>query len=317
MSEYLKVKISRMYYLSDISKTEIGQHLGISRFRVSRLLEQARDEGIVQVQINEPVATYTEIEGQLEKRFNLRLAVVVDSGDPSDQGIMRAIGVAAADYLKNLLGDGDVFGITWGATVNEVVKALPPKVDHTLQVVQITGGLNQSAIDVNPIDLVRRVADIYNSRGYVVYAPAMVGSPATRDAMMQDSSFQETIKMFDRVTVALSGIGAFSHNVVSNLMKAGYIQNEDLIRLRERKAVGDIFGHFFNIDGEVCDPELEQRTLGIGLEQMKKVRYSIGVAGGAQKSLAILGALRGHLINTLITSLATANDILEKDSIFS
>ena len=317
MSEYLKSKISRMYYLSDISKTEIGHHLGISRFRVSRLLEQAREEGIVQIQINEPIATNTEIEEKLEKRFDLRLAIVVNPSDSTDEGIRRAVGLAAADYLKNLLRDGDVFGITWGVTVDEVIRSLPTKIDHRLQVVQITGGLNQTAIDINPIDLVHRVADIYGSTPYVLFAPAIVGNPATRDAMMQDSSFQDTINMFAQVNIALSGIGAFSSSGDSLLLKAGYIQNEDLENLQACRAVGDVFGHYFNIEGEACNSELEERTFGMGLEQLKKVRYTVGVAGGVQKSLAILGALRGGLINTLVTNLATANDILEKDLIIA
>jgi deoxyribonucleoside regulator len=315
MSDYLKSKISRMYYLSDISKTEIGHHLGISRFRVSRLLEQAREEGIVQIQINEPIATNTEIEEKLEKRFNLHLAIVVNSGDSTDRGIRRAVGLATADYLKNLLRDGDVFGITWGATVDEVIRSLPSKIDRRIQVVQITGGLNQTAIDINPLDIVHRVAEIYGATPYVLFAPAIVGNPTTRDAMVQDSSFQATIEMFSRVNIAISGIGAFSSSSDSYLQKAGYVTDEDINNLLSCGAVGDVFGHYFNIEGYPCSSELEERTIGMNLNDLQKVRYTIGVAGGIHKTLAILGTLRGSLINTLVTDLATANDILEKDLI--
>jgi len=317
MSEYLKSKISRMYYLSDISKTEIGHHLGISRFRVSRLLEQAREEGIVQIQINEPIGTNTEIEERLEKRFNLHLAIVVNPNDSTGEGIRRAVGIAGADYLKNLLRDGDVFGITWGATVAEVIKSLPTKIDHRIQVVQITGGLTQTAIDINPIDLVHRVADIYGATPYVLFAPAIVGNPATRDVMMQDSSFHDTLQMFSRVNIAISGIGAFSSSSDSYLQKAGYVNDDDITSLQGCRAVGDVFGHYFNIEGVSCSIDLEGRTFGMSLEDLRKVRYTIGVAGGAHKSLAILGALRGGLVNTLVTDISTAIDILEKDQIIT
>jgi DNA-binding transcriptional regulator LsrR (DeoR family) len=242
MSDYLKSKVSRMYYLSDISKTEIGQHLGISRFRVSRLLEQAREEGIVQIQINEPTDTNTEIEDQLEKRFNLPLAIVVNPSDPTYPGTMRAIGAAAADYLKNLVSDGDVIGITWGATVDEVVNYMPSKMDRRVQVVQITGGLNQSYINLNPTDLVRRVADIFSTKANLLFAPAIVGNPDTRACMMEDSSFKETISLFDRVTIAISGIGALSSSVDPLYLTAGYLQKGDLMNLRESKAVGAVNG---------------------------------------------------------------------------
>jgi len=313
MAEDLKGKISRMYYLSDISKTEIGKRLGISRFRVSRLLEQARQEGTVRIQILEPPTTFAEIEEQLEKRFNLLHAIVVNPGDQSEQMINAAIGKAAAERLVNLLGDGDILGITWGATVNEVVKALPPKVDTRLQVVQITGGANQMAININAMDLVSRVAAIFNARSYVLYAPAMVSQPAIREALLEDSGIHETVAMFDKISVALSGIGALSTRAISNLLRTGFISDEDLKTLKEKKAVGDIFAHFFNIQGRICDTELEERIIGMGIDQLKNVRYSIGVAGGTQKSLAILGALKGKLINILVTDYATACDLLEKD----
>ena len=132
---------------------------------------------------------------------------------------------------------------------------------------------------------------------------------------MQDSSFQATIKMFSRVNVAISGIGAFSSSSDSYLQKAGYVSDEDIKNLLGCGAVGDIFGHYFNIEGKTCNSDLEERTIGMNLEDLREVRYTIGVAGGIQKTLAILGALRGGLINTLVTDLATANDILEKDLI--
>lgn len=135
--------------------------------------------------------------------------------------------------------------------------------------------------------------------------------------MMQDSSFQETIKMFAKVTIAISGIGAFSSSSDSYLQKAGYVTDEDINNLLGCGAVGDVFGHYFNIEGKTCSSDLEERTIGMNLDDLKKVRYTIGVAGGIQKTLAILGALRGGLINTLITNLATANDILEKDLIIA
>ncbi len=306
-----------MYYLSDISKMEIAERLGISRFRVSRLIDQAKQEGIVRIQVIEPINTSTEIEEQLEKRFHLRHAIVVQPTDQSDQSIMRAIGRAASERLVGLLKDGDVLGITWGATVNEVVKALPPKVDVRLQVVQITGGMNQIAIDVNAMDLVRRVADVYQAESYVLHAPAMIRNPAARQAMINDNGIHQTIEMFDKVNVALSGIGAFTNRSISNLMKSGYINNDELKQLRQEKVVGDVFAHFFDIGGKICDTSLEEQVIGMSAAQLKKLDYSIGVAGGTQKSLAILGALRGELINTLITDHDTACDILEKDLILS
>ena len=141
LDEDLIVKVSRMYYVSDISKKDIGDRLGISRFRVSRLLDQARQSGIVRIEIFEPISTYTEIEAQLEEKFGLQYAVVVQPPSQEEKDVMHAIGRVGAEHLVSLLGEGDVVGITWGATVNEVIKALPARVEVRIQVVQITGGL--------------------------------------------------------------------------------------------------------------------------------------------------------------------------------
>ncbi len=309
----LKVKISRMYYYKGMTKQEIARRLRISRFRVSRLLSQARAEGIVQIKIVEPTIMSVKVEEQLEERFGLQRAIVVKTGNQSEEVIKEAIGRAAAECLVDILKDGDVLGIAWGTTVNEVVKALPSKLDVDIKVVQVTGGLNQMAINVNAIDLTRRVAEICDAEYYLLHAPAMVSNVAARQALLSDSGIKRTFDMFDKVNVALVGIGVLSPEPISTYYKAGYIEDSDLELLRRNKVVGDIFAHFFDIEGRIRDGELGERIIGISAAQLKNVQYSIGVAGGLHKSPAILGALRGKLINFLITDHATAEDLLARD----
>jgi len=317
VNDSLKAKISRMYYYQGMTKQEIAQRLRMSRFRVSRLLDQAREEGIVQIKIVEPASTSVEIEERLEERFGLRRAIVVKTGSQSEQGIKEAIGRAAAECLVDVLKDGDVLGIAWGTTVNEVVKALPPRLEVDIKVVQITGGLNQVAIDINAIDLTRRVAEICNAEYYLLHAPAMVSSIAARQALLADSGIKKTLDMCNQVNVTLTGIGVLFPELISThstYYKAGYIKDDDLEVLKRNRVVGDIFAHFFDIEGRICDNELEERIIGISTAQLKNVQCSIGVAGGLHKSPAILGALRGKLINFLITDYATAKDILARDA---
>jgi DNA-binding transcriptional regulator LsrR (DeoR family) len=315
VDEHTKAKVCRMYYLSGLTKTEIASRLGISRFRVTRLLDRARRQGMVRIQIVEPLDTFLELEEELEQRFGLLQAIVVKPSSQSYPSILEAIGRATAERMGDFLRDGDVLGITWGETVNEVVKALPPRLDVDVEVVQIVGGLNQMAVDVNAQDLVRRFAATCQAGSYVLHAPAMVSSPAAREALMEDSGIQLTCGKFDQVTVALSGIGTLASKDISNYVKAGYVGDGDLARLRERQAVGDIFAHFFDLRGRICDADLEERILGMSVAQLRSIRASIGVAGGAHKTLAVLGALRGRLINVLVTDNATAREVLEKEAI--
>jgi deoxyribonucleoside regulator len=312
-SESLKVKIGRMYYHHGLTKQEIARRLRISRFRVSDLLNQAREEGIVRIQIVEPATMSPEVEEQLEERFGLGRAVVVKTASQEEAGAKEAIGRAAAELLLDLLKDGDVLGIAWGTTVNEVVKALPARLDVDIKVVQITGGLNQIAIDINAIDLTRRVAEICGADYYLLHAPAMLSTAAARQALLADEGIKRTFGMFDKINVALAGIGV-SPDPVSTYYKTGYIKDDDAENLRRKGAVGDIFAHFFDIEGAVCNGELGERIIGLSTAQLQNIRYSIGVAGGLHKSRAILGALRGKLVNFLVTDYATAEDILTRDS---
>jgi DNA-binding transcriptional regulator LsrR (DeoR family) len=317
MNDLLKIRISRMYFYRGMTRQEIARRLRISRFRVSRLLDQALDEGIVRIEIVEPTSIAPEIEEQLEERFDLQRAIVVKPSGQSEGQIKRAIGQAAAEWLVDTLTDGDVLGIAWGTTVNEVVRALPSKLDVATKVVQVTGGMNQMAININAIDLTRRVAEICGAEACLLHAPAMVSSAAARKALLSESGIQTTLAMFDRVNIAVSGIGALSPEILSTsstYYKAGYIKDEDLEILKRNQVVGDIFAHFFDIEGRICDAELEQRIVGMSVEQLRRVRHSIGVAGGLHKSAAILGTLRGNLITVLITDDKTAQDLLARDS---
>jgi len=313
MTENLTTKVCRMHYLMNMSKKEIAGKVGISRFRVSRIIQQAREDGIVTIHIRESHPTSSKIEEQLEQRFSLKYAVVVEPPEYSYDMIMRSIGTSAAEQLLNLLDNGDIFGMTWGATVNEVVKSLPQKVERKIEVVQITGGLEQVAIDVNAMDIVRRIAQIFDAPSHVLFAPAFVNTKAAHDALMANPGVRKTVEMFDQVNVAISGIGAFSVQLTSNLLMSGNLSKQDVEELREQHAVGDVFGHFYDKDGNICDTSLEERFMGIDIAQLRNVKYSIGVAGSKHKSRAILGALRGGLINILVTDNLTACEILKED----
>ena len=316
-NDLLKVRISRMYFYRGMTRQEIARRLRISRFRVARLLDQALEEGIVRIEIIEPSTIAPELEEQLEERFDLQRAIVVRPSGHSEGEIKRTIGQAAAQYLVDTLADGDVLGIAWGTTVNEVVRALPSRLEVAIKVVQITGGMNQTAISINAIDLTRRVAEVCDAEAYLLHAPAMVSSAAARRALLEESGIQTTLAMFDQVSIALSGIGALSPELLpthSTYYKAGYIKDADLEILKRNKVVGDVFAHFFDIEGGICDAGLEQRIMGMSTEQLRRVQHSVGVAGGPHKSAAILGALRGKLINVLITDDQTATSILTRDS---
>lgn len=310
--ELFKIKVSTLFYKHNLSKKEIGENLRISRFKVAKLLEDAVEEGIVKIDIKEPENTYIDLENDFEDKYKIHRAVVVPSSN--DYSLTRNnIGRAAANCLIDFIYDGDTVGIAWGTTIYEMINALPERVDKKdVSVVQITGGLDQVETKYNAIELSSRLANVYSSQCYHLYAPAIVDSAKTKDVLFSDSSIKRTLDLFNKVNVAVVGIGSVSPKPSTLLYKGGFLKDEDITSILGNNAVGDINTYFYDENGKSCKLELRDRAVGMDLEQLKRVRYVIGVAGGEFKTEAIYAALKGKIINILVTDYNTARQLLDK-----
>jgi DNA-binding transcriptional regulator LsrR (DeoR family) len=297
-----------MYYEWDMRQLEIAKQLGLSQATVSRLLNRSKEEGIIRISINLPNGVYTELEETLVKKFGLRDAIVVDSMDDNEKLIQRDLGAATAYYLESAIRPNEVIGISsWSATLLALVDTLPtlPR-KPGVKVVQILGGVGNPAVEAHATRLTSRMAQLVN--GDAVYLPisGVLATEAARDILMADEVAQQAIRLFDHVTIALVGIGAIEPSPL--LAQSGNIFSpKELELLRQEKAVGDILLRFFDQYGNLVKTGLEKRVISMSLEQLSKVSRAVGVAGGSRKYAAILGALRGHWINTLVTDHFIAN----------
>lgn len=306
-------RVARMYYEWEMRQTEIANQLGLSQTTVSRLLGRAEGEGIIRISINLPQGVYTEVEEALVKKFNLRDAIVVDSQDNDEKLIQRDLGASAAYYLETAVRPNEIIGISsWSATLLALVDAL-----HSLprkpgvKVVQILGGVGNPTAEKHAAYLTSRLAQLVN--GEAVYLPVsgVVASEAARDILVNDDFVQPALALFDQVSTALVGIGALNPSPL--LAQSGNIfGEEEMALLRGRNAVGDILMRFFDANGNLVETGLEKRVISMSLPQLAKVNRAIGVAGSARKYEAILGALRGHWINILITDQFTAKRLVKE-----
>jgi DNA-binding transcriptional regulator LsrR (DeoR family) len=309
----LIARVARLYYESDMKQSEIAKQLDLSQATVSRLISRSKEEGIIRISLNLPNGVYTEIEEALVKKFGLRDAIVVDSLDDNEKLIQRDLGAAAAYYLESAIRPNEIIAISsWSATLLALVDALPPIPKKPgVKVVQILGGVGNPAAETHATRLTSRMAQLVH--GDAVYLPVsgVVATEAARDVLLADTIVQEAVSLFDKVTTALAGIGAIDPSPM--LAKSGNIFSpQELNLLRENGAVGDILYRFFGQDGRQVQTGLEKRVISMSLEQLSKVGRAIGVAGGSRKYAAILGALRGHWINILVTDHFTAAK-LEKE----
>jgi len=304
----LLVKVSKMYYEEGLSQDDIILRLNLSRSKISRLLQQARDEGIVQITVNTPKHLFSELETRLEKLFGLYEAIVVEThvGD-SQENIIRELGVAAAGYLERSVGTTTTIGISWGSTLHGMVAALHSNRLPKTKVVQIIGGLGQPEAEVHATDLCHRLARSLGSQLTLLPAPGIVSTEQARDVLLADLFIQRAMSMFDHLDIAFVGIGT----PAPESLLGSILSSTELESLLQNGAVGDIALRFFDIQGQPVQSEIDQRVIGITFAQLKRTRRVVGISGGVEKFQSVLGALRGKLINVLITDSINAEKLLQ------
>lgn len=307
----LMTRVARLYYESDVKQPEIAARLRLSQPKVSRLLRQAQEEGIVRISVRAPTGTNPDLELALEERFGLQDAEVVDVGLDDQDHITRELGDAAAYHLEQTVRTGDVIGVSsWSATLLAMVDAMHPV--HALKdvrLVQILGGGGDPAAEGHATHLVRRLANLLSAEATFLPAPSSVSTPDARRVLMEEPFVQRATAMFDQLTVALVGIGGLEPSGL--LASSGNVFSpEELSTVRASGGVGDIGLRYLRGDGRPVETPLDARVIGIELEQLKRVPRAIGIAGGPSKVLAIRAALLGGWINCLITDRATAERLL-------
>jgi DNA-binding transcriptional regulator LsrR (DeoR family) len=313
----LLTKVSKLYYEQNLTQQQIAERLHLSRPKVSRLLQQAQDWGVVQITVLSPQGSHTDLEQQLESRFQLKEAVVIDVGSSATrEAVARELGAAAARYLQRTIADSDVIGLSWGTTLNAMVNALSPFDVRDVLIVQIIGGLGAPEAEVHATDICRRFARLLSARLTLIPAPGIVDSARTRDALMSDSHIQTAFHLFSRITMAFVGIGVPLPTSV--VMRDGAIMTPaQLDELLALGAVGDIGLRFFDAEGHPIRSALDDLVIGITLEQLRHIQCVVGVAGGQEKLQAVFGALVGGLINVLITDEALAQTLLAQPAMLS
>jgi DNA-binding transcriptional regulator LsrR (DeoR family) len=305
----LMLQAARLYYQDSLRQQDVAKELGVSRPTVSRLLAQARQEGIVQIAVLDPFATFEDLEGRLAEAFHLRQAVVVAGEGTSGDLLRRRLGLAAARYLHSALNNDDLVGIGWGRTLHAVVEELDAERKVEIRVSPLLGGLGQLSPSFQVNDLARRLAEAFGGDWQPLYAPAFISDPSTYQALSNVADIERVIQSWFSLDIVLVGIGHFALQRQSSMLFADYMDDDLLQELERRGAAGDLCGRFFDVQGQQCF--YERGVIGIALEQLKTLDHVVGVAGGAEKAAAILGALRGGYLNVLVTDTVTAKSMLE------
>lgn len=303
----LMLRAARLYYHGDLTQDAVGKRLGVSRFKVGRLLDRAIREQAVRIEIVHPAARLVALEDALVGRFGLDDAVVVDVPAPEDEQLARErVAAAAADLLARVAPSG-VIGVSWGRTMMELAARLQPGWTSADQIVQLNGAISRSAQPTRYQEVVERFGATTGAAIQLMPAPAIVGTPELRAALEADPSVAEPLKAARHAGSAVFGMGVMGAESVH--VASGYLDRRDLQRLAKAGAVGDVLGRFITIEGQVALPSLDERTVGLPLHELC-AKHTVGLAAGPGRGPVALGALRTACIRSFVTDEATAEWVL-------
>ena len=306
----LIAKVARMYHEGGVRQPQIATELNLSQARVSRLLRQASEIGVVRTVVTLPPGVYTDLEESLQEKFGLRDAVVVDA----DGGqVIPALGAATAQYLNATLTGGEVLGVSsWSATLLAAARVMPARTSSRLnRVIQLVGGHGDPSVQVQANRLTGDLAAVTGARPVLLPAPGLVSSPALRRALVRDPAIGEVMKSWKELDLALVGIGSLEPSPLLRQSGNALTQDEQEA-LRGAGAVGDVCLRFFDADGAALKTSLDQRVVSISATDLRQVPRRVGVAGGSGKCRAIRAALRGGWVNVIVTDLDTARRLAEE-----
>ena len=302
-------QVAAWYYEENRTQEEIARRLGLSRSTVSRLLQEAREEGIVVIRVNKLINVDAELGATLIKTFGLVDAWVLAEAPAPYTALIQHLGELCARFLQRQLHDGINIGIGWGTAVYETARNVANVPLRDAVVIQLLGAVARGHSTVDGPECARLLAQKLGAIIRFLHAPALVESEATALALLQEPTIVSTMELIRHVEIAITGIGTIDPEL-SSLYRAGFLTDADLRELARAGAVGDVLGYQFNLQGHVLDISLNRRLIAANQSMLAQIPKVVGVAGGLAKASAILGALRGKFINVLITDARTAAEVL-------
>lgn len=305
------VAIANLYYDGGCSQQEIATALGISRPAVSRLLARAREERIVTISILDPFNINQGLADKLCLEAGLSAAIVTPAIPNSPELNLRLVGISAARFIEKKIKTDEVVGIGWGRTLYSVGQSLEKQSTKGVTFAPLTGGLGQISPQFQVNELIRIFSKFFNGQPKQFFLPALVQDDETKTSLMETVDSKGITTIWENLTSALVGIGNVDFETELKMLFVNYVDQDTRQRLMASEAVGDICMQFFDQNGQDIKDGL-RGVIGISLDQLRKVPNVIAISTGENKVPAILGAIRGKIIKTLITDELTAETILLK-----
>ncbi|EDQ0217019.1 transcriptional regulator LsrR [Salmonella enterica] len=296
-------RIAWFYYHDGLTQSEISKRLGLTRLKVSRLLEKGHQSGIIRVQINSRFEGCLEYENALRNHFALQNIRVLPALPDADIGLR--LGIGAAHMLMESLRPQQLLAVGFGEATMTTLKRLSGFISaQQIRLVTLSGGVGPYMTGIGQLDAACSVS--------IMPAPLRASSQEIACTLRNENSVRDVMLTAQAADAAIVGIGAINQKDQASILKSGYITQGEQLMIGRKGAVGDILGYFFDAHGEIIpDIKIHNELIGLKLNSLSTIPTVIGVAGGEQKAEAIIAAMRGNYINALVTDQKTAGKIIQ------
>ncbi|MEL6268306.1 MAG: sugar-binding domain-containing protein [Chloroflexota bacterium] len=304
----LLAEVAALYYEQDMTQNAIAKQIGLSRVKVYRLLKEAREQDVVRININYPIARDAHLEASLVETFNLKDAVVLNPVTQTNS--LQRLGVATARYLERQLANYTRLAICPGRSTYEAINAIRSDFLSDLQVTQAIGSLPYDMYEYDSTVLTRQLAQKLGGEAMYLTSPVMADSAEAAVVIRSQRDVQRALLAASQSDVALVGIGNLDP-ATSGFVTANFLEPQELDEMRKDGAIGDIAMQMFRVDGSMYPCALNERVIGITFDELRGIPLTIAMAMGVEKARAILGSIRSGVIDVLCTDNRTAAQVIE------
>ncbi|WP_174614571.1 sugar-binding transcriptional regulator [Virgibacillus ihumii] len=306
----LMVKVAKLYYFEGWTQAQIAKKNNVSRPVISKLLNNAKKEGLVEIYIKDETVHTVDLEQKLEKMYNLDEVIVVSTAGYEPVMAKRQLGKTAAAYVSNHLQDIKNLGISWGTTLLSLIQEYPYERRDDIHIVPIVGGMGTKDVHIHSNQLAFHLAQKMNTSCSYLYAPAMVETDELKERLVNSKDIAHVLEKGRNVDMVLASIG--NPYKSSTMKEIGYLQESDLASLHKAGAVGDISSRFFDAAGEEIDHPLNNQVIGLDLKEIKNIPHVVGIVEGSYKLDSIEAALRGGYLDVLLIDDQTAQALVQE-----
>lgn len=296
-----------LYYVEELTQSQVADKLGVSRSTVIRLLRRAKDSGLVNISLGVSSETFAT-ERDLEVKFGLKKARIVPVAETEDMQ-RRWLGQVAGEALIEMVKSNSTIAVSWGRTLQAMADSLTGEAPATnMQIVALIGGLHNASRGTNPYEVAEQLGKYFGAPARALYAPVYVKNAATAEGLRSDAGLSEALALARNADLVVFSVGALSEE--ATMLRLGYVGPQQRDFLAERGAVGDIACRWVDRHGGEVEMPDSIHPIGISLKSLRAIPDRLAVSGGARKVAILRASLVGGYVTHLVTDEHSAATLL-------